>query len=369
MNKRKVDTMKEKAVVAAKRLCDTMMRTFPEAAKLPPERRFFYHQGVFLSGMMNTYKLCGDEKYFDYLKAWVDSLIDEDGNITSIEPQDWLDDIQPGILLFPLYERTGDERYKKALDYLIDILVHWKKNKSGGFWHSMIHPDQMWLDSLYMGSPILAEYAKRFERAELLDETVSQAIIMNKNMKDESSGLMFHAWDESKKEAWADKKTGLSDEIWGRALGWYCVAMLEILSFMPSEHPKRQELCEIERELLLSVIKYRDREKKLWYQIVNKGDKADNWIENSCSFLFIAAIAKAIRMGILDESYKDFANESFDGALKNIDADGENLLINHVCIGTCVCDYKEYVSRPTSVNDLHGSGAFLLMCCEIAQIN
>ncbi|MBE7033015.1 MAG: glycoside hydrolase 105 family protein [Ruminococcaceae bacterium] len=361
--------MRNKAIDTAKMLCDTMIRKFPEAKDLPPERRFFYHQGVFLSGMMNTYELCEEEKYYDYVKVWIDSLVDEDGKINSCEPHNWLDDIQPGILLYPLYKKTGDERYKKALDFLVGILKNWKKNKAGGFWHSNIHPDQMWLDSLYMGSPILAQYAKEFSCPEFWDETAKQAIIMYENMTNPQTGLMLHAWDESKLESWADKETGLSDETWGRAQGWYVVAIMDILSFMPSDHPYRQKLIDIEREILGNIMKYRDEKSKLWYQVVPKGNEKGNWIENSCSFLFITAIAKAVRLGVLDEKYKIYANECFEGALRNIDSDGEDLLINHVCIGTCIFDYQGYIDRPTSVNDLHGTGAFLLMCSEIARIN
>ena len=361
--------MRNKAISTATRLCDTMMRQFPVAKELPLVGRFFYHQGVFLSGMLNTYSLCGEEKYFEFAKEWVDSIVDEDGNINSNCPQDWLDDIQPGILLYPLYRKTGDERYKKAIDYLVNILKNWKKNKAGGFWHSNIHPDQMWLDSLYMGSPILAEYAQCFNEPELWDETAKQAIIMYENMVNPESGLMHHAWDESKREAWANPQTGLSDEVWGRAQGWYVVAMADILSFMPENHPYREKLIEIERTILGNIMKYRDEKTKLWHQIVDKGDREDNWIENSCSFLFITAIAKSIRLGILDESFREYANESFKGALANIDEDGEDLIINHVCIGTCIYDYQGYIERPTLANDLHGTGAFLLMCSEIARIN
>jgi len=361
--------MRNKAIDTAKKLCDTMIRKFPEAKELPPEHRFFYHQGVFLSGMMNTYELCGEEKYYEYVKEWIDSIVDENGKINSNTPHNWLDDIQPGILLYPFYKRTGEEKYKIALDFLVNILRNWKKNKSGGFWHSNIHPDQMWLDSLYMGSPILAEYGKEFNEPDFFDETAKQAVVMHDNMTDPETGLMFHAWDESKREEWADKETGLSEEIWGRAQGWYVVAIMDILSFMPKDHPYRKKLIDIEREILGNIMKYRDEESKLWYQVVAKGHLDGNWIENSCSFLFITAIAKAVRMGVLDESYKDFANECFEGALRNIDYDGEDLLINHVCIGTCIFDYQGYIDRPTSVNDLHGTGAFLLMCAEIARLN
>jgi len=361
--------MRNKAINTAKMLCDTMIRKFPEAKDLPPEQRFFYHQGVFLSGMMNTYELCREEKYYDYVKEWVDSLVDENGKINSNTPHDWLDDIQPGILLYPLYKKTGEEKYRKALDFLVGILRNWKKNKAGGFWHSKIHPDQMWLDSLYMGSPIQAQYAKEFNCPELFDETAKQAIIMYENMTNHETGLMHHAWDESRREEWADKKTGLSDETWGRAQGWYVVAIMDILSFIPENHPYRQKLINIEREILSNIMKYRDEKSKLWYQVVAKGNEKGNWIENSCSFLFITAIAKAVRLGVLDECYREYANECFEGALRNIDKEGDDLLINHVCIGTCIFDYQGYIDRPTSVNDLHGTGAFLLMCSEIARIN
>ena len=213
------------------------------------------------------------------------------------------------------------------------------------------------------------QYAKEFNCPEFWDETAKQAIIMYENMTNHETGLMHHAWDESRREEWADKKTGLSDETWGRAQGWYVVAIMDILSFIPENHPYRLKLINIEREILSNIMKYRDEKSKLWYQVVAKGNEKGNWIENSCSFLFITAIAKAVRLGVLDECYREYANECFEGALRNIDKEGDDLLINHVCIGTCIFDYQGYIDRPTSVNDLHGTGAFLLMCSEIARIN
>lgn len=361
--------MNTKATDAAKKLCNTMMRQFPNAAFLPPEGRFFYHQGVFLSGMIKTFEDCGDEKYLDYAKEWVDSIIDKDGNVNSNEPQNWLDDIQPGILLFSLYEKTKDGRYKTALDYFAGILKNWKKNNAGGFWHSNIHPNQMWLDSLYMAGPIMAQYGKFFDKPDFVTEAAKQAVIMYENMKNPKSGLMYHAWDESKREKWADKTTGLSPETWGRAQGWYVVAILDILSFMPKNHPMREKLISIEKELLLNIARYRDEGKKLWYQIVDKGKNKDNWIENSCSFLFITAFARAAQTGILDKHYKQYAKESFESALKNVDINGGDIFIGNICIGTCVYDYGGYVARPTCINDLHGSGAFLLMCSAVSRMD
>ena len=360
--------MRNKAVKTACQLCDTMIRKFPEACTLPPEGIFHYHQGVFLSGMMNTYNICGDEKYFDYIKAWVDSIIQQDGSIETYDPTR-LDDIQPGILLFPLIERTGEEKYKNALTTLIDIVRNWKKNNAGGFWHKDIDPNQMWLDSLYMGGPIQALYAKYSGETSFMEEAVRQAIIMYENILDKNSGLMFHAWDESKKEEWADKVTGLSSEIWGRAQGWYVVALLDLIELMDDSHPEFERLRKIEKALLEKIMLYRDDTKKMWYQVVNKGNEEGNWIETSCSCLFTAAIAKALRLGILDESLKDYTNECFNALYESIEKRGEDIIVNNVCVGTGVCDYQEYIERPTSENDLHGVGAYLLMCCETARIN
>lgn len=350
------------------RACNTMMKKYQKAKSLPPEGLFHYHQGVFLSGMMKIYELCGEEKFYEYIKSWVDSIIMPDGKIETYDPTR-LDDIQPGILLFPLYKRTGDEKYKIALNTLIDIIRNWKKNEFGGFWHKECHPNQMWLDSLYMGGPIQAEYAQFSGETQFLDEAAKQAVIMYENIVDKKTGLMFHAWDSSKCEKWADKETGLSPFIWGRAQGWYVVAILDILQFMPMQHPLREKLIEIERNVLGSILKYRDDKTKMWYQLVDMTDNPDNWIETSCSCLFTAAIAKAVRMNVLDEKYRQIAIECFDGIYDSIIKQDEDVIVNNICIGTGVDDYKYYIERPRTESDLHGVGAFLLMCAEVAQIN
>lgn len=371
--------MRNKAITVGKSLCDTMMRRF-DAPELPPEQCFLYHQGVFLSGMMNIYKLCNEQKYFDYVKKWVDSIIDADGNILEYDYENpeviqrghdkrSIDHIQPGILLYRLYEKTNDQRYKKALETLMEILKTWPKNNAGGFWHKLCHPYQMWLDSLYMGGPIRAEYASFSGDSWWLDEAIDQIFIMYENIYDKESGLMLHAWDESKQEPWADAETGLSEEVWGRALGWYVYAITDILSFTPENHPKRAGIIEIEQKLLGNLMKYRDDNTKMWYQVVPKGDCEGNWIETSCSSLFTAAIAKAVSLGVVGDEYKTFVNESFDGIVARLGRNGEDLSVDGVCIGTSVCNYQEYIERPTCSNDLHGVGAFLLMCSAVANIN
>ena len=353
------------AIDYAKLACDTMMRKYG-AADLPPKGKFHYHQGVFLSGMLNTYEICGEEKYFEYVREWVNSIIYEDGSIHDFDRTS-IDDIQPGILLFPLYEKTKDERYAIAIETLMDALRGWKTNSVGGFWHKECHPNQMWLDSLYMGGPIRALYSVYKNDPSYLETAINQALIMYENMRDKETGMLFHAWDESKKEAWADKETGLSPEVWGRAFGWYVIALLDILSYTDRNNEKYEQLTEIERSLLNSVIKYQDKS-GMWYQVVAKGGCKGNWLETSCSSLFSCAIARAVRMDILGKEYLEYAKKGFNGVVNSLTFDGDNLLLGGVCVGTGVLDYKGYIERPTSTNDLHGMGAFLLMCAEIAKI-
>lgn len=350
----------------ARKVCDTMMKKY-DAEKLPPEGFFHYHQGVFLSGMLNTYKKSKDEKYYEYIKRWVDSIVYEDGSIHSFR-EEMLDDIQPAILLFDLYKRTGDKRYTIALQTLINVLREWPRNPVGGFWHKYVHKNEMWLDGLYMAGPLEAQYSAEFGDTSFAETAIEQIIIMYENMRDKETGLLYHAWDYYRQAPWADPETGLAPEFWGRALGWYVVAILDILEFVPKDHPKRQIIVHIEQEVLDAIVKYQDTKSGMWYQVVNKGAWKGNWLESSCSSLFAYALAKSVRLGICDKKYLDVAQKAFDGIVNHsVEHKGEEILIKNICVGTGVCDYDGYISRPTSTNDLHGAGAFLLMCTELME--
>jgi len=339
---------------------ETMMRQYA-AADLPPKGRFHYHQGVFLSGVLHTWQLCGDDRYFDYAKAWIDSVVTEDGQIPNHDPGQ-LDDIQPGILLYPILDATGEKRYRKALDVLAGDLEKYPKNPIGGFWHKSNLPDQMWLDGLYMGGPVMAEYGYRFDRPDFCAEAAKQVRLMFANTRDEKTGLLYHAWDYSRKAPWADPVTGLSPEFWGRSIGWVPVAVLDDLAFLQGTE-NTDDLKKLTADLLRAVVKYQSEDGR-WYQAVDKGGQPGNWLENSCSCLFVSALYKAVRMGILPAEYADCARRGYEGVVRSLEYDGDRLLVGHVCIGTGVGDYRHYCERPVSTNDLHGVGAFLLMCAE-----
>lgn len=347
----------------AEQACEALMAKF-EPEQLPPDR-FHYHQGVFLSGMEKCWRQTGKDQYFDYIKRWVDSQILADGSIKKYNP-DELDDIQPGVLLFNLFDQTGDERYKQALHTLVPLLKSWRTNPSGGFWHKGHCPNQMWLDGLYMAGPIAAQFGKTFGDSEYFDMMAYQAILMSKKTKDHNTGLMYHGWDETKEASWADPETGLAPEFWGRAIGWYPVALLEMFEHLPEDHKDKADLTVILQDLLAALPKYQDPASGLWYQVVDKGDRPDNWLESSCTALYVHAIAKAVRFGYLDESYLEYAWKGYQGVIDTLKFDENGrVIIGQICIGTGIGDYAHYIARPTSENDLHGAGAFILMCTEM----
>ena len=224
--------------------------------------------------------------------------------------------------------------------------------------------DQMWLDGLYMVGPFCAEYADRFEIPELKAEIVRQALLMERMTKDPDTGLLYHAWDGARQEDWADPVTGQSREFWGRSMGWVPVALLNDLDFIGSETQGHEEIIRMSTELLRNLCRYQSEDGR-WYQVVNKGGEPGNWLENSCSCLYVAGLCKAVRRNYLPTSFIKAAVKGYEGVVHDLQWDGDNLLVGNVCIGTGVGDYQFYCDRPVNTNDLHGVGAFLLMCTEM----
>lgn len=328
---------------------------------------FDYQKGVFLCGLERLYNITGDESYYSYIKEWVDNYIDENGELHHAQ-LDRLDDLKSAVLLFELYEKTGDVRYKKVLDMAMELYENWKTNEHGGFWHMGQYPNQMWLDGLYMACPNLVLYGVKFGEEKYIDMAYHQMKLMWDNMRDERTGLLYHAWDATKKELWADPKTGLSPEFWGRALGWYVVTLFDIASYLPDSYEKKAEFIKNGTELIKAIISYRDEKTKKWFQVVNRGNDPNNWVETSCSCLFTYAICKGINEGYLDESYKKIAEESFEGIVKDIEIADGKIQMDKTCIGTGVKHtYELYLKRPVQMNNLHGMGAFVLMCSEYSR--
>lgn len=352
-----------RALEYAKMGCDTVMEEF-DAPDLPQKGRFHYVQGVFLSGMEKVYIATGEEKYYNYISEWVDSNVIEDGTIR-FHYRDKMDDLQAARLLYMLYYKTGKPHYKKVIDDFVRYLENWDFTPEGGFWHMHNKPNQMWLDGLYMAGSLLIPYAERYDREDLFDLMCRQADLMFENMQDSKTGLLYHAWDCSRQAEWADKKTGLSEEFWGRSIGWVCLMLVDMLDFMPETYSGYGQIKKYLTGLLEAVAKYQNKANGLWYQVVDKGDVCGNWTETSCSALFTYSIAKAVRKGHLPAEYEETARFGYEGIIKSLYITDGRLYMPSICAGTGVGNYDHYICRPRGMNDLHGLGAFVMMCCEM----
>lgn len=345
--------------------CQELMKTF-EPEELPPTYRWHYHQGVFLYGMQKVWEKTGRQDYFDYMKAYVDSLVDEQGNF--LFARDELDSIQAGILLFPLYKVTKDSRYLIAARKLRNLFGTLNRTKEGGYWHKDSCPHQMWLDGLFMEGPFAMLYAQWFDEPELVEMVLHQEKLMRFHMKDDKTGLLFHAWDESRLQPWADRVTGCSPEFWGRSIGWYGTALVDILDLLPFDYAGRSDLIQSLQGLIRGLVPFQDVQTGLWFQVVDKGDHPDNWLESSCSSLFIYFIAKAITRGYINESYMEPVKKGYQGLLDHMIVSGEQgWQMKEICIGTSAGGYDHYVGRPTGDNDLHGVGAFILASVALEE--
>ncbi|MDE1548620.1 glycoside hydrolase family 88/105 protein [Jeotgalibaca caeni] len=353
-----ITVTKEQILAIAEKSCRTLMKKFTPR-ELPPAMTFHYHQSVFLLGMLRVWEETGNEEYFTYIKGYYDALIDDEGNF--VYERDQLDSIQVGILLFKLHEVTGHKKYMIAARKLRSIIDTINRTSENGFWHKDKYPYQMWLDGLFMAGPFLVKYANQFHEKDLIQTVLYQERLMRKNMTDSNTGLLFHAWDEKKVQPWADKETGCSPEFWGRSVGWYGTALIDIIEAIGDEYQGQNELPGEVAKYVENVVKFQDEKTGLWHQIVDKGDREDNWLESSSSSLYLYTIAKALHYGFVGEEYKENLLRGYAGLIEHMTEEaGNDLHLHGICIGTSAGSYEYYVDRPTSTDDLHGVGAFLL---------
>nr|WP_307443342.1 glycoside hydrolase family 105 protein [Bacillus atrophaeus] len=363
-----LSTVTKSPLTYAEALAKTIMNTYT-VEELPPANRWHYHQGVFLCGAVSLWKATGQDCYIEYVKAYADLLIDDYGNL--LFKRDELDAIQAGLLLFPLYEITRDERYVKAAKRLRGLYGTLNQTSEQGFWHKDGYPYQMWLDGLYMGGPFALKYANLTQEQKLFDMVILQERLMRKHMKDKKTGLYYHAWDEMKKMPWANQDSGCSPEFWARSIGWYVTALADMIEELPRHHTTRQVWIKTLREMLESICEYQDEKTGLWYQVVDKGDRPDNWLESSGSCLYMYAMAKAINMGYISPCYKDQVLKAYQGLIQykteTRESDGF-FFVKDICVGTSAGFYDYYVNREKSTNDLHGAGAFILAMTETDKL-
>jgi unsaturated rhamnogalacturonyl hydrolase len=337
--------------------------------------RWTYDHGLVLKGIERVYATTNDKQYLDFIRRNLDHFVSDDGSIRTYKLDDYnIDNILPGRNLLFLYKTTGNEKYRKAAALLREQLKTQPRTSEGGFWHKKIYPSQMWLDGLYMGEPFYAEYAATFDEPAAFDDIAKQFILMERHSRDDKTGLLYHGWDESKQQRWANRTTGRSPNFWGRALGWYAMALVDTLDYFPQKHPQRAELLAILNRLARAVAKYQEARSGLWYQVLDKGDAKGNYLESSAACMFVYALAKGVRNGYLPASFMKVANDGYRGIQKvfvKYDANGQFNLAGTVSVaglgGNPYRDgsYEYYLSEKVVTNDPKGVGAFLLMATEI----
>lgn len=360
----------------SERIALSIMRTYPEAWQIDnhPAPKWDYKIGMILTGYEKLYNQTKDQKYFDYVKAYADKLIDKNGAFQNFDPKDHnIDFINAGKILFNLYETTKEQKYLTALQTLRRQFDDHPRTASGGFWHKKIYPNQMWLDGLYMGEPFYARYTAAFEEGEKLEDAALQFELLHDHTFDKKTGLYFHAWDESKKMAWANPETGTAPNIWLRAVGWYGMALVDALDYFPKDHPKHKELVQYLNELATAVSKYQDKS-GLWYQVPNLPTKKGNYLEASGSSMLVYALAKGVHKGYLPAKFESVANNGFNGLISKlikVDKDG-TIHITQVCAsaGLGGNPYRDgsfdyYINEKITTDNSHGLGAFLLASIEL----
>lgn len=333
-----------------------------------------YEQGLLLLAMERLWHRTGDGAYFRYLQKNIDSFVDEKGGIRTYARDDFnLDNLTPGRALLLLHTETGRPKYRLAADQLREQLRQQPRLNEGGFWHKQRYPHQMWLDGLYMAQPFLAEYARLFEPA-AFDEIVNQFVWMERNTRDPKTGLLFHAYDESHQQRWADPKTGRSPNFWGRSIGWYAMALLDVLEYVPQNHPRRAELTAIFKRLAPAILAVQDQKSGGWYQLPALPNEKGNYLESSATAMFVYALAKGHRLGLLDAPALAAARRGYgyltSQALETDEAGLVHLTKTVSVGGLGGTPYRDgsvgyYLSEPLRRDDLKGVGPFILASIEL----
>jgi len=363
----------------AAEMAGTAMRIWKDSFLLEGDKlaKWRYDQGVILMGIESLWNTTGDVKWFNYIQKSMDFFVGENGSIRGYRPDEYnIDHINNGKLLLLLYRVTGKEKYRKAADVLRAQLRTHPRTSGGGFWHKKMYPYQMWLDGLYMAQPFYAEYAALFHEDTAFNDITRQFTLMESVARDPVSGLLYHGWDESRGQQWADKNTGRSPHVWGRALGWYGMAMVDALDHFPEEHPGRDSIIAILNRFARAVVKVQDKRTGLWYDIPDKAATPKNYPEASASSMLVYTLAKAVRKKYLPASYLVSAKKGYAGIISRF-IKKENGMVNlHGTVAVSGLGGKPYrdgsfdyyMSEPVVVNDPKGVGAFINAAAEMEII-
>jgi unsaturated rhamnogalacturonyl hydrolase len=336
-----------------------------------------YCQGLMATALLKLYDRNGDTLFYNYVKRFADFMIDSTGNVRTYHVNEYsLDRVNGGKFLMELYGKTHQQNYLKAIQLFRKQLLQQPRTSDGGFWHKAIYPHQMWLDGAYMASPFLAQYGNMFHDTTAVSEAIHQMLLLAKHTYDLKTGLFYHAWDESRDQRWANPKTGQSPNFWSRSMGWYMMALVDVLDYVPLNDPHRSELISIFRRLTDALLAYQDSKTRLWHQVTDRISSKGNYLESSSTAMFMYAITKGVNKGYLNLHYLTVSKETFQRFLKYAVVKNSNgsYSITRACAvaglgGTPYRDgsYQYYISEPQRDNDPKVIGPFLMWCVELSS--
>ena len=363
----------------SQRMADSFIKLHPDSILIGSRKtaRWDYEQGLMLRALERVWQRTGDPKYFKYIQNDIDQFVQADGSIRTYRPDDFLlDNVTTGRALLLLSQVSGphQERYQKAAQLLRKQLDNQPRTQEGGFWHKKIYPNQMWLDGLYMAGPFYAEYSQVFNQPAGFDDVAKQFALIEAHLVDPQTGLLYHGYDESREQAWANKTTGQSANFWDRGIGWYSMALVDVLDYFPLNHPQRPAIIGALQRLAPALAKYQDAQTGTWSLVMNQEGREGNYAEASGSSMFVYALAKGVRLGYLDKKYAQVARKGYDGILKSFvsaENDGALAFNGTVSVGGLGGkpyrdgSYEYYLSEPLRKNDLKGVGPFILASTEM----
>lgn len=336
-----------------------------------------YTTGLELLSLMDAAEAYDRPEFFDYAVRYFDTIVRADGTVLTYKKQKYnLDHICPGRALFEIYDRTGEERYKKVLDTLYTQLREQPRNADGGFWHKQVYPNQVWLDGLYMAEPFYAEYAVKYLSGADYDaavvEIVNQFVSAAGHTFDPATGLYRHAYDDSRTMFWCDPATGQSAHAWCRAMGWYAMALVETLQYLGANE-RTQPMVDLLNRIYEVLPRFADPATGMWYQVLDRPGRAGNYLESTGSAMFVYAQLKGVRLGYLPSERRAEAMRAYERLVARFvreNPDGTLSLTD--CCSVAGLGGKQqrsgtfdyYISEPVIDNDCKGVGPLIWASIE-----
>ena len=323
-----------------------------------------YIDGCMIKAIIELFLITRNHRYLDFADAFTGRFVREDGSIESYDPKEYnLDHVNAGKTLFDLYKLTGKEKYRRAMDTVYSQLKEQPRTSTGNFWHKKIYPHQIWLDGLYMAQPFYMQYEAEYNGCKNCEDSYQQFLQVYGRMRDPLNGLYYHAYDDSRQMFWCDKVTGLSENFWLRAMCWYAMELIDTMEVMPESIAcQKARLNAIYKELIDAMLPYQDQATGMWYQVVNRGGIAPNYLEESGSAIFAYAIMKSVRLHYLPDDYFKYGQKAFEGICSTYlsEKDG-SLQLGGICLvaGRGNTDRREgtfeyYMREPGVENEAKG---------------